>query len=160
MRIGLYQPDIPQNAGAIFRLAACLGVSVDIIEPLGFVLDDRRVRRVAMDYGAHVQIDRHASWDAYCTTRADSRKILLTTTADTPYFDFKFCASDTLLVGRESAGAPDKVHHAAHTRLIVPMAQNVRSLNVVTAAAIVLGEAMRQVGGFSSIETSSERVKN
>ena len=149
MRIALYEPDIPQNAGAIFRLAACLGVAVDVIEPCGFVLDDRRLRRVAMDYGAQAEIVRHASWSAYLGARQNTRTILLTTVGDTPFTEFEFQPADTLMVGRESAGVPEAVHDAADARLIVPMAGGARSLNVVTAAAIVLGEALRQTGGFA-----------
>lgn len=158
MRIALYEPDIPQNAGAIFRLAACLGVPVDVIEPCGFVLDDKRLRRVSMDYGAHAEIARHASWKAYRDSRADCRTILLTTAGDTPYVEFDFLPTDTLLLGRESAGVPDGVHEAADARLIVPMARNVRSLNVVTAAAMVLGEALRQVDGFAGIASPTEQA--
>lgn len=149
MRIALYEPDIPQNAGAIFRLAACLGVAVDVIEPCGFVLDDRRLRRVAMDYGAQAEIVRHSSWATYSATRENGRTVLLTTTGDTPYTEFGFQPTDTLMVGRESAGVPDDVHEAADARLIVPMADGARSLNVVTAAAMALGEALRQTGGFA-----------
>lgn len=149
MRIALYQPDIPQNAGAIFRLAACLGIPVDVIEPCGFVLDDKRLRRVAMDYGGQAQIVRHASWEKYSDERESGRVVLLTTSGATPHVDFAFQPSDTLLLGRESAGVPDAVHAAADARLIVPMANGARSLNVVTAAAIAVGEALRQTGGFS-----------
>lgn len=148
MRIALYQPDIPQNAGAVFRLGACLNVPVDVIEPCGFVLDDRRVKRVAMDYGAQAEIERHASWEAWRSERAGMRTLLLTTQGTDRYTDFAFDASDVLLLGRESAGVPAGVHDDADARLIVPMAAGARSLNVVTAAAMVLGEAMRQTGGF------------
>ena len=156
MRIALYQPDIPQNAGAVFRLAACLGGPVDVIEPCVFLLDDKRLKRVAMDYGALAEIVRHASWRAYGDRRVPGRLVLLTTEGETAYPDFAFRASDTLLLGRESAGVPEAVHAAADARLIVPMAPGARSLNVVTAAAIVLGEALRQTGGFawvSKLET-------
>ena len=157
MRIALYEPDIPQNAGAIFRLAACLGVPVDVIEPCGFVLDDRRLRRVAMDYGAQTDIVRHKSWDAYLHGRKGGRIVLLTTRGEKPYVEFSFRTSDTLLLGRESAGVPGPVHDAADARLIVPMADGARSLNVVTAAAIVLGEAVRQTGGFSGIANQAAK---
>ncbi len=159
MRIALFEPDIPQNAGAIFRLAACLGVPVDVIEPCGFVLDDRRLKRVAMDYGALAEIVRHDSWRAFAEKRAPGRVVLLTTKGDAVYSDFAFETSDTLLLGRESAGVPEAVHAAADARLIVPMAPGARSLNVVTAAAIVLGEALRQTGGFDAIrEQAKERT--
>ena len=161
MRIALFEPDIPQNAGAVFRLAACLGVPVDVIEPCGFLLDDRRLRRVAMDYGAQTDILRHASWRSYCEVRAAAREpgrlVLLTTGADTPYMSFAFDPSDTLLLGRESAGVPEAVHAVADARLIVPMTPGARSLNVVTAAAMVLGEALRQTGGFP--ETSERTAR-
>ena len=157
MRIALYEPDIPQNAGAIFRLAVCLGVPVDVIEPCGFVIDDRRLRRVAMDYGTQTDIVRHRSWDAYSHNREDGRIVLLTTRGEKPYIEFSFRTSDTLLMGRESAGVPDAVHDAADARLIVPMADGARSLNVVTAAAMVLGEALRQTAGFSGIANQAAK---
>ncbi len=150
MRIALYEPDIPQNAGAVFRLAACLGVPVDVIEPCGFVLDDRRLKRVSMDYGARAEVARHDSWRAFGEKRGTGRLLLLTTKGDAAHTDFAFEDSDTLLLGRESAGVPDDVHNAVDARLIVPMAAGARSLNVVTAAAIVLGEALRQTGGFEN----------
>jgi tRNA (cytidine/uridine-2'-O-)-methyltransferase len=151
MRIALYQPDIPQNAGAVFRLSACLGIPVDIIEPCGFVLDDRRLRRVAMDYGGQAEIVRHPSWEMYKDARAPGRMVLLTTGGRMPFTDFTFAPSDTLLLGRESAGVPEAVHNGADARLIVPMADGARSLNVVTATAMVLGEALRQTGGFTEL---------
>lgn len=161
MRIALFEPDIPQNAGAVFRLAACLGIPVDVIEPCGFLLDDRRLRRVAMDYGAQTDIVRHASWRSFCESRdggtGPGRLVLLTTGADTPYSSFAFRPSDTLLLGRESAGVPETVHAVADARLIVPMTPGARSLNVVTAAAMVLGEALRQTGGFP--ETSERTAR-
>ncbi len=152
MRIALYEPDIPQNAGAVFRLAACLGVGVDVIEPCGFVLDDRRLRRVSMDYGPRAEVTRHASWRRYSEDRKTGRLVLLTTGGDTAYTAFEFEPTDTLLLGRESAGVPESVHAAADARLIVPMTAGARSLNVVTAAAMVLGEALRQTGGFAMAE--------
>jgi tRNA (cytidine/uridine-2'-O-)-methyltransferase len=150
MRLALYQPDIPQNAGAVFRLGACLNVPVDVIEPCGFVLDDRRLKRVAMDYGAQAEISRHRSWEKFAAGTNGRRIILLTTQGGTPYTEFAFDPSDILLLGRESAGVPDEVHQAADARLIVRMAPGARSLNVVTAAAMVLGEALRQTGGFTT----------
>lgn len=148
MRIAIYQPDIPQNAGAIFRLAASLGVPVDLIEPCGFVLDDRRLRRAAMDYLALLQMKRHISWDEFLRRRPGGRLVLLTTRGE-PYLDFSFRRDDILLLGRESAGAPAEVHAAADARLRVPLVPGARSLNVATAAAMVLGEALRQTGGFA-----------
>ncbi|MEE2998254.1 MAG: tRNA (cytidine(34)-2'-O)-methyltransferase [Pseudomonadota bacterium] len=153
MRIALFQPDIPQNAGAVFRLGTCLRIPIDIIEPCGFILDDRRLKRVAMDYGAGTDIERHASWEAWKTARNSSRIVLLTTQGTDLYTDFNFQDSDTLLLGRESAGVPEEVHAAADARLIVPMAPGARSLNVVTAAALVVGEALRQTEGFDKAAT-------
>jgi tRNA (cytidine/uridine-2'-O-)-methyltransferase len=147
MRLALYQPDIPQNAGAILRLAACLGVGVDIIEPCGFVLDDRRLRRVAMDYADRVEMTRHPSWRAYLE-RPAGRRLLLTTAGDVAYTDFRFEPADTLLLGRESAGVPEEVRRQAEARLKVPLRPGCRSLNVAMAAALVLGEALRQTGAF------------
>ena len=156
MRIALYQPDIPQNAGAIFRLAACLGIAVDVIEPCGFVLDDRRLRRVAMDYSEQAEIIRHPSWENYIDRRATSRVVLLTTSGTTPHVDFTFKPSDTLLLGRESAGVPDSIHAAADARLVVPMADGARSLNIIAATAMVLGEALRQTAGYSKLPERSD----
>ncbi len=150
MRLALFEPDIPQNAGAILRLAACLEVPVDVIEPCGFVFSDRRLRRAGMDYLDRVALRRHVSWTAFLAARDEGpgRLVLLTTGAETPYVAFRFHADDVLLVGRESAGVPDTVHAAADARVHVPMAQGMRSLNVALAAAIVLGEALRQTGTF------------
>ena len=148
MRLALYQPDIPQNTGAILRLAACFGLPVDIIEPCGFVLDDRRMRRAGMDYLDHVGLTRHPSWDAYRSAQAGTpgRLVLLTTKGAMPYVDCRFEATDSLLLGRESAGVPEDVHAAADVRIRIPMRPGLRSLNVAMAAAIVAGEAMRQLG--------------
>jgi len=146
MRVALYEPDIPQNTGAILRLAACLGVAVDLIEPFGFVWDDRRLKRAGLDYLDQVAIKRHRSWTAFSATREPGRLILLTTQGAIPYHRFAFAADDTLLFGRESAGVPDTVHAAADARLVVPMREGLRSINVALAAAMVLGEALRQTG--------------
>ena len=148
MRLVLFQPDIPQNAGAMMRLAACLGVAMDVIEPCGFVLDDRRLRRTGMDYLDHLDWTRHASWDVYRTSAQAGRLLLLTTAGDRDYTDFAFEAADRVMVGRESAGVPDAVQKAADARLRVPMQAGMRSLNVALAAAMVLGEALRQTGRF------------
>jgi len=147
MRLVLYEPDIPQNAGALLRLAACLDVPVEIIEPCGFFLDDRRLRRVGMDYLDHVVITRHNSWRAF-QGQLTGRLILLTTAGTMRYDDFRFRPEDHLLVGRESAGVPEAVHAAADARLRVPMRAGLRSLNVALAAAMVLGEALRQTNLF------------
>lgn len=154
MRLALYQPDIPQNTGAMLRLCACLGVAVDIIEPCGFLLDDRRLRRTGMDYLDAVEIVRHLSWERFAASRTPGpgRLALLSTAGDIPYCDFDFRAGDTLLVGRESAGVPPEVHDAADARLVIPMAPGLRSLNVALSAAMVLGEALRQTGKDLSTE--------
>jgi len=152
MRLALYEPDIPQNTGTILRLSACLGVAVDIVEPCGFVFDDRRLRRAGMDYLDAVDLTRHSSWNAYRIWRAGSQRagrlILLTTKGDTLYTAFSYAPSDTLLLGRESGGVPPEVREAADARLVIPMRPGLRSLNVAVAAAMVLGEALRQTKGF------------
>ena len=147
MRLALYQPDIPQNAGSLMRLGACLGVGIDVIEPCGFLLTDRNFRRAGMDYLKSADIRRHASWDEFQEGRA-GRLVLLTTKGAMAYTDFAFDGTDTLLVGRESAGVPDEVHAAADARLVIPLKPGLRSLNVAQAAAMVLGEALRQTGLF------------
>jgi tRNA (cytidine/uridine-2'-O-)-methyltransferase len=156
MRLALYEPDIPQNTGAILRLAACLGVPVDLIEPCGFLLDDRRLRRSGMDYLEAVDLTRHSSWNAYTRGRQDAaarhRLVLLTTKGRTAYTAFRFEPSDTLLVGRESSGVPDAVHGAADARIVIPLQTGQRSLNVAMAAAMVLGEALRQTRMFPGQE--------
>lgn len=150
MQLALYQPDIPQNCGALIRLAACLGTGLDIIEPCGFLLDDKRLKRAGLDYHAQASLRRHASWTAFQATRRASggRLLLLTTAGETPYTDFAYTGGDTLLLGRESAGVPAEVHEAADARLVIPLRADCRSINVAQAAAMVLGEALRQTGGF------------
>jgi len=150
MRIALYQPDIPQNAGTILRLAACLGVEAHIIEPAGFPTSDRAFRRAGMDYLDQVAIIRHAHWAAFEHWRrtAGGRLILFTTRARASYCDHAFRPDDVLLFGRESAGVPDEVHGAADARLLVPMRPGLRSLNVAVVAAMAVGEALRQTGGW------------
>jgi tRNA (cytidine/uridine-2'-O-)-methyltransferase len=150
MRLVLFQPDIPQNLGAAVRLGACLGVPLDVIEPCGFVLNDRAIRRAAMDYAAAAEVTRHAGWSDFLHSpqRQAGRLVLFTTRGAAPFHDFRFAPGDLLLFGRESAGAPDEVHQAAEARLLIPLAAGARSLNVVTAAAIALSEALRQTGGF------------
>ena len=163
MRLALYEPDIPQNAGSLMRLGACLGVGIDIIEPCGFLLSDRNFRRAGMDYLKSADIRRHDSWARFhddFSVGAPARKggphkqrlVLLTTKGDMAYTDFAFAPDDILLVGRESAGVPDAVHDAAQARLIIPMLAGLRSLNVAQAAAMVLGEALRQTGLFPKKE--------
>jgi tRNA (cytidine/uridine-2'-O-)-methyltransferase len=163
MRLALYEPDIPQNTGTILRTAAALGVPVDIIEPCGFAFDDRRLRRAGMDYLKAVDLTRHSSWNAYCARRAGmerpGRLVLLTTKATTAYADFSFATDDTLLCGRESSGVPPEVHAAADARLLIPLRPGQRSLNVAVAAAMVLGEALRQLRAFARVhpDGSAER---
>lgn len=147
MRLALFEPDIPQNTGTILRLAACLDVGVDIIEPCGFLLDDRRMRRAGMDYLELAALTCHASWNAFRPTIA-GRLVLLTTRAEQVYADFTYEPTDVLLLGRESDGVPTHVHEAADARIRVPMRPNARSLNVALAAAIVLAEALRQTGSL------------
>ncbi|MCA8929380.1 MAG: tRNA (cytidine(34)-2'-O)-methyltransferase [Alphaproteobacteria bacterium] len=148
MRLALYQPDIPQNTGAILRLAACLDVGVDVIEPCGFVWDDRRLRRAGMDYLAGVDLVRHASWPRFLEARPPGRLVLLSTSATLRHTDAAFRPDDTLLLGRESAGVPPDVHHRADLAIRIPLRATARSLNVALAAALVLGEALRQTDGF------------
>ncbi len=148
MRLALYQPDIPQNAGAAMRLAACLGLPLDIIEPCGFVWDDKKIRRAGMDYAELANVARHADWEAFKSENADKRVVLLTTKAALPYLEFSFQENDILLAGRESAGVPEEIHAQAHARIFIPMARGARSMNVVTSLAMVAGEALRQVNGF------------
>ena len=147
MRIVLYQPDIPQNCGAILRLGSCLQVPVDIVEPCGFQLDDRRLRRAGLDYLTSADYRRHENWKSYFAQRK-GRLILLTTKAVQPYYHFPFQADDNLLFGRESAGVPGDIHQMADARLVIPLAADRRSINVAQAAAMVLGEALRQLGRF------------
>jgi tRNA (cytidine/uridine-2'-O-)-methyltransferase len=155
MRLALYEPDIPQNLGAFIRLAACLRVPLDIIEPCGFPVDDKRIRRAAMDYYDLADIARHTSWQAFQHGRArqpsPGRLILLTTRATHVFPAVAFQPGDTLLLGRESAGVPDDVHAAADLRLRIPLQERARSLNVALAAAMVLGEALRQTGGYTHL---------
>ena len=149
MRLALYEPDIPQNTGALLRLAACFGVAVDLIEPLGFLFDDRRLKRAALDYAALAAVTRHPSWAAFVATRqADSRLVLLTTSGSVALDRFAFMPGDTLLFGRESAGVPPQVHDAAAARIVIPLRSGARSLNVALAGAIALYEALRQTGGL------------
>lgn len=162
MRLALYQPDIPQNTGTILRMTACFGVPVDVIGPAGFDLSDRALRRAGLDYLSATDLTVHADWRAFLAVRSPAgasaapagtaydagRLILLTTHADLPHTDFEFHPRDCLLFGRESAGAPEYVHAAADTCLRIPIRPGLRSLNLAVAAAIVLGEALRQTNGF------------
>lgn len=143
MRLALFQPDIPGNVGAILRTCACLGVPLDLIEPLGFPWDDKRVRRSAMDYYDRVTITRHAGWEAF-RAAVPGRVALLTSRGSLPITEVRFEPGDTLLMGSESAGAPPHVHEAAALRIRIPIAAGLRSLNVSVAAGIALHEALRQ----------------
>jgi tRNA (cytidine/uridine-2'-O-)-methyltransferase len=151
MRIALYEPDIPQNTGTILRLAACLGVEVHIVEPAGFAVSDRAFRRAGLDYLDQVALHRHVSWTAFETWRRERglRLILFTTGATLSYLDHTYHPDDVLMFGRESVGVPKAVHAAADVRVIIPMRPGLRSLNVALAAAMAVGEALRQTGGFS-----------
>jgi tRNA (cytidine/uridine-2'-O-)-methyltransferase len=148
MHLALYQPDIPQNAGTILRLCACMGVTAHIIEPAGFQWSHGTLRRSGLDYLDHVDIVRHISFERFMAARPGGRLVLVSTHAPRAYADFSFDADDILMMGRESAGVPDAVHDAADASVKVPMTAGMRSLNVAVAAAMVLGEALRQTGGF------------
>lgn len=149
MRLALFQPDIPQNAGTILRLCACLGCEAHLIGPAGFPISDRAFRRAGMDYLDKVSLHRHVSWEAFEHWRGSAGLdlVLFTTRAGTSYLDHRYTDREVLLFGRESAGVPEAVHAAAATRLAVPMQPGLRSLNVAVTAAMALGEALRQTGG-------------
>ena len=146
MRIALYQPDIPQNTGNIFRLGACLGVSVDIIEPTGFIFDNKKFKRSAMDYIDHLNYKRHIDWKHFYDWSNENkfRIVLMTTKATLSLYKFKFQSSDILLFGRESAGVPDDIHRLIKDRLRIPMKNNMRSLNIASSVAIILAESLKQ----------------
>jgi len=154
VRLALYQPDIPQNLGAAIRLAACLGVPLDVIEPCGFPLTAPALKRAAMDYGEHARIVRHASLPAFLAApeRAGGRLVLVETDGALPFGDFAFSTGDTLILGRESAGSPGELYEAAQVSVRIPMSRGVRSLNVINAGAIVLTEALRQTGGWEKLD--------
>ena len=157
--IVLYQPDIPQNCGTILRLDACLGVTTHVIGPTVFDLSDRALRRAGMDYLGRAPLVRHESWQAFQIwrrTHARHRLVLATTKADLAYTEFSFATGDLILLGRESAGVPDDVHRIADDRIVIPLRPGLRSLNVATAAAMILGEALRQTTGFPC---SAERAE-
>ena len=152
MRLALYQPDIPQNTGTILRLAACLGVPVDVIGPTGFAFSDRLLKRAGLDYLEHVDLQRHLSFSTFQSERLSrdepSRLVLLTTHGAVSHVDFAFAQADILLLGRESAGVPEAVHAVVDARVRIPIRPHLRSLNIAVAAALVLGEALRQTNGF------------
>ena len=146
MRIALFEPEIAGNVGAVLRLGACMGAAIDLIEPMGFGWDDRRVRRTAMDYINHVAVTRHAGFDAFKGTIGSSRLVLFTTKSRQSAYEFSFMANDILLFGKESAGVPAAVADACDAKVRVPMRSEVRSLNLATTTALALGEALRQTG--------------
>ena len=150
LRLALYQPDIPQNTGTMLRLAACLGVAVEIIEPAGFDVSDRHLRRSGLDYLDHVAITRHRSYAAFDAWRREAgiRLVLATTQGSVPYTAHVFRDGDCLMVGRESAGVPEAVHADADARVMIPMRAGMRSLNVAVAAGMILGEGLRQLGSL------------
>jgi tRNA (cytidine/uridine-2'-O-)-methyltransferase len=151
VRLALFEPDIPQNTGAALRLAACFDIPVDVIEPCGFLFDDRRLKRAVLDYAALCEVRRYPSWRAFVAAREpSSRLVLMTTSGTVPLHRFAFAPQDTILLGRESAGAPPMVHAAATARVAIPLRPAARSLNVALAAAIALFEALRQTGLFPS----------
>ncbi len=146
IRIALYQPDIPGNTGTILRLAACLGIGVDIIEPAGFDISDRNLKRAGMDYLAMASLTRHVNWEHFEEWRASTgrRLVLASTKAALPYTKIDYRADDILLFGRESAGVPDNVHEKSDERILIPMVEGQRSINVAMSAAMITGEALRQ----------------
>jgi tRNA (cytidine/uridine-2'-O-)-methyltransferase len=148
MRIALFQPEIAGNVGAVMRLGACFGAAVDLIEPMGFAWDDKRVRRTAMDYIDHVEVVRHVNFAAFQEVRANGRLVLLSTKASVGLYDFAFEPGDTLLFGMESAGVPAEVSTACDAAIKIPTRSQVRSFNLATSAAIALGEALRQTQGL------------
>jgi len=156
MRLALYEPDIAQNAGTMLRMAVCFGVAVDLIEPAGFVLTDKGLRRAGMDYLDTARMTRHESFAAFDRWRRDHghRLVLLTTKATAAHIDMRYDDTDILMVGRESAGVPDSVHAIADAAVRIPMVAGMRSLNVAVSAAIVMGEALRQTGGFIRTATA------
>jgi tRNA (cytidine/uridine-2'-O-)-methyltransferase len=147
MRLCLYQPEIAGNVGAVMRLGACMGVPVDLIEPMGFEWDDKRVRRTAMDYVDHVEVIRHASFQAFRAAVA-GRLILFTTKGSLSPYEFEFAEDDILMFGQESAGVPAQVAKQSDARLRIPIRGQVRSFNLATSAALALGEALRQTQGL------------
>ena len=144
MRIAIFEPEIAGNVGAVLRLGACLGAAVDIIEPMGFEWNDRRVRRTAMDYIDHVDFARHVGFEAFKTTIGSRRLVLFTTKSRQSAYDFRFKADDVLLFGKESGGVPLAVAEACDARVRIPIRSSVRSWNLATSTALALGEALRQ----------------
>ena len=148
MRIALFEPEIAGNVGAVMRLGACMGAGVDLIEPMGFAWDDKRVRRTAMDYIDHVEVVRHAGFEAFREARKGARLVLFTTRATQSSYEFAYRPDDILLFGKESAGVTDEVRAAVDASVRLPMRAEVRSLNLATSAGLALGEALRQTGNL------------
>jgi len=148
LHVALYEPDIPQNTGTVLRMAACLGIPVEVIEPCGFVWGGKHMRRSGMDYLDHVDVTRHLNWAAFQSGLAGQRRVLLSTKAEQPYTVFGFHPGDVLILGRESAGVPDEVHDAVDARVTIPLKPGLRSFNLAIAAAMVAGEALRQLNAF------------
>ena len=151
LRLALYEPDIPQNTSAILRTCACLGVAAEIIGPAGFVINDAKAKRAGMDYLSFVMLTKHDDWDTFQQAYSGNRRVLLTTQSNVPFTAFQFLAGDILILGRETKGVPGRVHAAVDARLLVPMEKDMRSFNVATSAAIVLGEALRQLDAFPKV---------
>jgi tRNA (cytidine/uridine-2'-O-)-methyltransferase len=150
MHLAAYQPDIPQNTGALIRLCASFSISLELIEPFGFIWDEKKIRVSAMDYYDLVKLTRHSSWEKFKTHFKDQRIILLSTKASVNYTEFQFRSDDILLLGRESAGVPEEVHHSVTARVKIPLNPEARSINMAMAGGIVLGEALRQTHSFPS----------
>jgi tRNA (cytidine/uridine-2'-O-)-methyltransferase len=153
VRLALFQPDIAPNFGAAIRLTACLNVGLDVIEPCGFPLSDKALKRAALDYGPSCALVRHDSFAAFCSSvnSENARIVLIETDGDTVFTDFSFRHNDVLMLGRETLGTPDDARAACGACVVIPMAEGMRSLNVITAGAIVLGEALRQTGGWAAL---------
>lgn len=153
MQLALFQPDIPQNVGTLIRFCACLGIKLHIIEPCGFPFDEKKLKRAAMDYADMADVTRHRDWQSFCEffnfteqKQSDNRLILATTKGALPYTECCFTDRDIILLGRESAGAPEMVHQRADERIFIPMQPKARSLNIAISGAMITGEALRQVG--------------
>lgn len=156
MRLALYQPDIPQNTGTLLRLGACLDLPIDIIEPCGFLFNEKAMRRAGMDYLDFAKFRRHDSWNDFLKFREEhkdeyGRLVLMTTHATTSFIDFEFKPNDVILMGRESAGVPESVHNTVDARLLIPMNKNARSVNMAVSAAMAVTEALRQTGEFPKV---------
>ena len=143
-KIALFEPDIPQNTAAIIRTCACLGAKLEIIEPCGFLLSDKRFKRVVMDYMNEKEIKFYKSADDFFESKKNQRIVLMTTKASLPYTEFEFDKNDTILFGRESAGVPDNIHKIVKDRLKIPMKNSMRSLNIASSVAIILAESLKQ----------------